>query len=160
MAISTEPYLLIKDAFQSPFNVGQTLYLQDFNPGEVAELNRRHGAPFTSQESDRLWEWTGGHPFLTRLAFYFSVEEKLGLDQLISKSLERSTPFGEHLTHLSFHLKRDSTLRSAMGSILDGNSIDDESAILRLLKAGLIKAEGDQYLCRCALYAAHLQTIL
>ena len=31
MAISTEPYLLIADLNQSPFNVGQLLYLKDFD---------------------------------------------------------------------------------------------------------------------------------
>ena len=46
LVISTEPYELIEDLNQSPFNVGQTLRLQDFTLAQVAELNGRHGSPF------------------------------------------------------------------------------------------------------------------
>ena len=45
LVISTEPYLLINDISQSPFNVGLTLYLEDFTAAQVADLNQRHGAP-------------------------------------------------------------------------------------------------------------------
>ncbi|MEM9090903.1 MAG: AAA-like domain-containing protein, partial [Cyanobacteria bacterium P01_F01_bin.53] len=50
LVISTEPYQLIEDLNQSPFNVGQTLRLQDFTLAQVAELNGRHGSPLGEGE--------------------------------------------------------------------------------------------------------------
>src|SRR5918912_560109 len=42
IAYATEAHLFITDLNQSPFNVGTRLTLEDFTPGEVAELNRRY----------------------------------------------------------------------------------------------------------------------
>jgi len=50
MVISTEPYLLIPDVTQSPFNVGLRLYLKDFDEAQVRDLNRRHGSPVTEDD--------------------------------------------------------------------------------------------------------------
>ena len=38
MVISTEPYLLIADVNQSPFNVGLKIYLEDFNEAQIRDL--------------------------------------------------------------------------------------------------------------------------
>ena len=43
LVISTEPYLLIADVNQSPFNVGLHLGLSDFTVEQVRDLNLRHG---------------------------------------------------------------------------------------------------------------------
>jgi len=67
LVTSTEPYQLIDDLNQSPFNVGEILNLEDFTPAQVAELNRRHDNPLTNEEERRLVEVLGGHPYLTRL---------------------------------------------------------------------------------------------
>ena len=50
LVISTEPYLLIPDLSQSPFNVGLNLYLKDFTPEQVRRLNRLHGYPVKSDQ--------------------------------------------------------------------------------------------------------------
>ncbi|MDJ0619174.1 MAG: AAA-like domain-containing protein [Calothrix sp. MO_192.B10] len=55
LVTSTEPYQLIDDLNQSPFNVGQVIELEDFTSEQVAELNRRHGLPFnTSAEMELM----------------------------------------------------------------------------------------------------------
>ena len=45
LVTSTEPYQLIENLNQSPFNVGEVIDLEDFSAAEVAELNQRHQAP-------------------------------------------------------------------------------------------------------------------
>src|SRR5207245_5802987 len=45
IAYATEAHLFIRDVNQSPFNVGTRLTLEDFTFEQVADLNRRHGAP-------------------------------------------------------------------------------------------------------------------
>ncbi|MGB7087443.1 MAG: AAA-like domain-containing protein, partial [Phormidesmis sp.] len=70
LVISTEPYQLIEDLNQSPFNVGQTLRLQDFTLAQVAELNGRHGSPLGTGELDALMRLLAGHPYLVRRSLY------------------------------------------------------------------------------------------
>jgi hypothetical protein len=76
MVISTEPYLLIPDVNQSPFNVGLNLYLKDFDAVQVRDLNQRHGSPVTESDFPRLMELLGGHPYLTRKALYTLTIER------------------------------------------------------------------------------------
>lgn len=45
VAHSTEPYLWIQDINQSPFNVGFTITMVDFDFLRVTELNAKHGTP-------------------------------------------------------------------------------------------------------------------
>lgn len=40
LVTSTEPYQLIEDLNQSPFNVGQVIELVDFDGDQVTDLNR------------------------------------------------------------------------------------------------------------------------
>jgi hypothetical protein len=69
MSCSTEPYLLIDNLHQSPFNVAVPLVLSDFSQAEVAQLNERHSRSLSIEEVADLFELLGSHPFLTRLAF-------------------------------------------------------------------------------------------
>jgi hypothetical protein len=76
MVISTEPYLLIADPNQSPFNVGLKLSLEDFSMDQVRDLNQRHGAPVRESDIPELTALLGGHPYLTRKALYTVVTEE------------------------------------------------------------------------------------
>src|ERR1043166_1666817 len=50
IAYATEAHLFITDVNQSPFNVGTRLTLEDFTFEQVADLNRRYGAPLQNNE--------------------------------------------------------------------------------------------------------------
>ena len=75
MVISTEPYLLIAN-YQSPFNVGKTIYLEDFNCDQVIKLNHLHSSPINPADISSLMDLIGGHPYLIRQALYVMVTEK------------------------------------------------------------------------------------
>ena len=70
LVTATEPYHLIENLNQSPFNVGEVITLTDFTLEQVAELNRRHGSPLTSAQEQQLMAWVSGHPYLVRKALY------------------------------------------------------------------------------------------
>nr|WP_232224270.1 AAA-like domain-containing protein [Mastigocladopsis repens] len=54
LVTATEPYHLIANLNQSPFNVGEVLLLEDFTPEQVADLNQRHGSPLTRLQASQL----------------------------------------------------------------------------------------------------------
>src|SRR5258706_11276392 len=156
MVISTEPYLLISDGNQSPFNVGTNLYLQDFNAAQIQDLNTRHGSPVAGKEFDELVNIFGGHPFLTRKALYLLVAENLSWENLKATSAEEHGPFGDHLRRYHWMIQQDPALKDALRSIIKNNKCSEEM-LHRLLQAGLVKASGDFVKCRCDLYRMYFE---
>lgn len=152
MAISTEPYLLINDMQQSPFNVGLTLHLEDFGAAQVEALNQRYGVPLAEAELTDLMRLLRGHPYLTRVAFYTLVKDKLTLPDLLNIAASERGPFSAHLQYQWQLLRQDVSLQTAFRQILATGAADNDRARFRLLKAGLIRAEGNRDVCRCDLY--------
>ncbi|MBK7448822.1 MAG: AAA-like domain-containing protein [Anaerolineales bacterium] len=61
LVTSTEPYQLIADLNQSPFNVGLVVELRDFTTDQVKDLNTRHGNPLNSQQIETANLWMDTH---------------------------------------------------------------------------------------------------
>lgn len=156
MVISTEPYLLIADFHQSPFNVGVNLNLQDFNASQIQVLNERHGSPLAGNEFDELVQIFGGHPFLTRKAFYLLVVEKKSWKDLKVTAAAEDGPFADHLRRYHWMIQQDAALKDALRSIIKNNKCSD-ALLHRLLQAGLVKASGDIVKCRCDLYRTYFE---
>ncbi len=157
MVISTEPYLLIDDVNQSPFNVGLRIYLEDFDPAQVRDLNQRHGSPVSEADFVPLFELLGGQPYLTRKALYTIMTERMPWPQLNQVAVQEHGPFGDHLRRQQWLLRNEPALRQALKEIIEQNRCANEAAISRLLHAGLIKGSGDHYACRCDLYRRYFK---
>lgn len=152
MVISTHPYLLIDDVNLSPFNVGLTIHLQDFTPGQVADLNRRHGGPLKPDEIPTLMELVGGHPYLVRQAYYTLVSEGLSLLDLLAAASSPDGPFGKHLLFYAHSLKKNPDLLIAFQQVLREQKAPDESLLERLSAVGLIRQVEGKWRPRCGLY--------
>jgi len=159
MVISTEPYLLIADLNQSPFNVGFELRLEDFNEEQVRELNRRHNSPVKEDDFPELMKLLNGHPYLTRQAFYTLVvkHRQLTWGGLASIAHTDHGPFGGHLRHHYQLLCKDPSLKKALKQVIANNHCADNMALVRLLQAGLVKESGGVYMCRCDLYRMYFE---
>lgn len=160
LVISTEPYLLIDDINQSPFNVSLELNPIDFNEAQVRELNHRYDSPVTEGDLPHLMALLHGHPFLTRQALYMMVTEGLTWTDLSRFALSDQGPFGDHLRHQYRSIRNKPDLKKALLEIIDTNRCSDEAALFRLLQAGLVKGSGDVYTCRCDLYKSYFKNKL
>ncbi|MDX1523415.1 MAG: AAA-like domain-containing protein, partial [Anaerolineae bacterium] len=157
MVISTEPYLLIRDSHQSPFNVGLKIYLEDFDRDQMSELNARHGAPVTDDEFEQWRKFLSGQPYLTRQALYTMVSEQMSWPDLLKVADLDHGPFGDHLRRLNWLLGNEPGLRTAFKQVIESETDPDEMALFRLLQAGLIKGQGQAYVCRCDLYRQYFR---
>ncbi len=157
MVISTEPYLLINDVNQSPFNVGLKIYLEDFDEAQVRDLNQRHNTPVAETNLSQLLTLLGGHPYLTRKALYTMVTERLTWRNLIQTATLDRGLFGDHLRRQQWLLRDEPELREALKQVIEHNRCQDELALFRLLQVGLIKGSGDVYSCRCDLYRLYFK---
>lgn len=160
MVISTEPYLLIADVKQSPFNVGLRLNLRDFDESQVRDLNQRHGSPVCESDFHQLNNLLGGHPYLTRQALYALVTEKKSWADLARVAATDHGPFGDHLRRYHWLLRDEPDLRKALKEVIRDERCEDELLGYRLLRAGLVKGSGDSCICRCDLYRMYFETKL
>jgi len=60
-----EPTELIKDKNKSPFNIGDKIYLDDFEKEEHYEFIRKSRLKIDEQISEEIFNWTNGNPRLT-----------------------------------------------------------------------------------------------
>jgi len=157
LVISTEPYLLIDDIHQSPFNVGLYLGLEDFDADQVRDLNTRHGSPVEDHQLPELMALLNGHPFLTRLALYKMVAENISWTDLKQTAPTDHGPFADHLRHQYWIIHDKPELKGALRDIILTQCCPDEKSLFRLLQAGLIKGSGDAYTYRCDLYKKYFQ---
>jgi hypothetical protein len=157
LVTSTEPYQLIQNLNQSPFNVGEVIDLADFTLEQVADLNRRHGAPLTPGDEQHLMTILSGHPYLVRRALYLVASKRLSATELFSQATDERGPFGDHLRYhlFRFHGKKD--LIEGMQQVISKNTCADDLVFFRLRGAGLVKREGRAVMPRCQLYAIYFR---
>ena len=138
LVISTEPYLLIRQADRSPFNVVPATELSPFTLAECQELNAKYGHLLKPPQVGELYDLLLGHPYLTRLAYYRIIgPDQYDFNNLIEKADEERGPFGEHLRAKLADLRADTELLQGMRQILDPEDEPGEDLYYRLHGAGL-----------------------
>ncbi len=160
LVISTEPYLLIPDLSQSPFNVGYKIQLDDFDDDQVRDLNQRHNSPLKECDIPQFMTLLNGHPYLTRLALYTLVTEQLTWTELNDIAVTAQSPFSDHLRHHYRLLLNNRDLRVALEEVIKRERCNNEKAFFCLQQAGLVKGVGDKCACRCGLYRSYFSGIL
>ena len=153
LVTSTEPYQLIADLNQSPFNVGIVVELTDFTPAEVAKLNERYGNCLSPADLGTLIDLLSGHPYLTRKAIYLVASGRFKFDQLMRNASEDDGPFGDHLRNHLFRMTDQKELKEALVTVIRHHRCADEHAFFRLKGAGLIRRMGTDVLPRNRLYS-------
>jgi hypothetical protein len=153
LVTSTEPYQLIENLNQSPFNVGEVIDLNSFKLDQVQTLNQIHGNPLNSAEVQQLMELLGGHPYLIRRALYLLAGGRITASELFSQAADDRGPFGDHLRYHLFRLHNRPELIDAFRQVINHNRCQDERIAYRLQGAGLVRRSGNQVLPRFQLYA-------
>ncbi|MEA5463664.1 AAA-like domain-containing protein [Leptothoe sp. PORK10 BA2] len=154
---STEPYQLIADLNQSPFNVGENLRLQDFDAQQVHRLNALHGSPLSAVEEQRLMKLVNGHPYLVRKALYLVASGRMAAQDMFAQAREEHGPFGDHLKYHLFRMYGNKELVRGFLKILKDQVCEDEVLYFRLHGAGLVCREGQSVFPRCQLYADYFR---
>ncbi|MBD2497902.1 AAA-like domain-containing protein [Nostoc sp. FACHB-280] len=157
LVTSTEPYQLIDNLNQSPFNVGVVIDLEDFTAQQVADLNHRHGSPLNFNEEQQLIALLSGHPYLIRLALYWVASRRLSNDELFASATADNGPFGNHLRNHLFRLHNKTELIKGMLQVIHQNTCEDERVFFRLRGAGLVHRQGRVVMPRCQLYAKYFR---
>lgn len=158
LVTSTEPYQLIENLNQSPFNVGQVIELSDFTIENVNDLNQRHENPLNKAEVERLMNLLGGHPYLVRRALYLVASKRISSNELFSHAVEDRGPFGDHLRYHLFRIHDKPELVKGMQEVTRNKTCRDEKIFFRLRGAGLVRRiDAQTVVARCQLYADYFR---
>lgn len=157
MAYATED-TLIKNIHQSPFNVGVSLLVEDFNAAEVKEFTQKCKVRLDADQVRQFIDLVGGHPFLVergleKLAEWEkdSVQDPFAL--LLATSLMESGPFGDHLYAMLGRLAASPVLYTALRAFLSGASPLSLEEFHRLRMAGILNGDSARTAQpRCGLY--------
>jgi hypothetical protein len=121
LVIQTDAGLLMKDALSSPFNVGIEVELQPFALAQTLELNERLKQPLKVAQVKQLEDLLGGHPFLTRLAFYrLTGRDDLDFAGLMRAAADEDGPFGDHLLNLRLKVGQRKELLKELRDFVKG----------------------------------------
>ena len=155
LVTATEPYHLIANLNQSPFNVGEVIQLHDFSLEQVADLNQRHHSPLSPRQVEQLMGQLHGHPYLVRRALYLIASGRIGFDALVEQAATNYGPFGDHLRYHLFRIVDNQELVAALQQVIRSGQCDNTKTSRLLIAAGLVRKEADQLVPRCQLYGAY-----
>ena len=146
LSTSTEPQFFIDRPHESPFNVGVTLPLEDFQPEQVARLNALHPRPLATATSSGCTRSSAATRIsrARRCTWLASSAPTARIDELFAQATEDAGPFGDHLRDYLLRLQGKPELIPRCGRWSSGTRGGDELLIHRLQAAGLVRREGKQ----------------
>ncbi len=153
LVISTEPYMLIENSAQSPFNVGEVITLEDFSLANVEDLNHRHGQPLNAEEVSALYSLVGGHPYLVRQSLYRVATKQVNTQELLQTATQDNSIFSDHLRRYLSYFNDQPALKPWMLDIIAGKNDIPNEIYDKLHGAGLVKLVNGMIVSRCRLYA-------
>ncbi len=136
LVVATEPNLLIQDGEQSPFNVAEPFRLPPFSRVDLDHLNQVFGQPLSVADLDALHDLVGGHPYLTRMAFWH-LSVGVSFHDLQRQAVNEDGPFGEHLRAKLTQLQRRQSSLDAYRELVHRNVQPQPDTYWRLQAAGL-----------------------
>lgn len=158
LAHSQEVYISL-NVNQSPFNVGQTVKLSEFNKAQIQDLVQRHGLCWSDAEVDQLVDMVDGHPFLVRKALYLIASGKLTLEEFLALAPTQQGPYGNHLTHHLSNLNNDPKLKAALKRVVTSDRPVrlEQDQQFKLCSMGLVELEKNEVLPLCNLYRIYFR---
>jgi len=158
---ATEPHLFITDQFQSPFNVGTKMEMQDFTIDQVGHLNELYESPIRSQDDlKRFYALFQGQPYLSRRGFYelTRLPIPLTLEQLVSEADKDEGPFGDHLRRILIMVARDDKTLNVVKGLVHNQPVPDHKSFYGLRSGGLISGRAPETAqFRCSIYESYLK---
>lgn len=158
IAHSQEVYLPLK-INQSPFNVGFSVELTEFNAEQVMDLVRRHRLNLSVGQVELLMKMCEGYPYLIRLALYEIAQGRTTLEKFLQLAPTEEGSYTEHLRRHLLNLEQHSELLTAMKVLVNSEQPVNisSSEAFKLKGMGLVKFRGNQVMPSCDLYRLYFQ---
>ncbi|MDJ0798901.1 MAG: AAA-like domain-containing protein [Calothrix sp. MO_167.B12] len=151
---STEQYPEL-DTNHSPFNVGVTIELPEFNLQQIEALAKWHRLDGVGEQGlSQLMVSLGGHPYLMQQAISHLKSQPDSIESLLQLAPTEQGIFGDHLRQQLWHLQHNPLLELGYKQVVNANEpirLDTEVAF-KLHSLGLVKLAGNNCVPSCDLY--------
>jgi pimeloyl-ACP methyl ester carboxylesterase len=144
---------------QSPFNVGLSVEIGEFNLTQIKELVQKYSLSFSDTEINQLKEMIDGHPYLLTTALGEIAKGNFTLSKFLEIAPTNQSPYGKFLNFYVSELAENNLLKAAMQQVINSDipiQIDSTQA-LKLRSLGLIEFKGNEVQCLCNLYRLYFQ---
>ena len=165
IAYSTDIYVPLQ-LHQSPFNIGLSLSLPQFNLEQVQDLAQRYGLDWHDEVGTQnvvsLQAMVGGHPYLVSLALYHLYQGEMALKELLQTAPTTAGIYSHYLRSHLITLREQPQLATALQQVIiadDGVQLD-AITVHKLESMGLIQLEGDRSKPSCELYRLYFRAQL
>ena len=160
---STEIYIPLS-IHQSPFNVGLSLKLVEFNQKQIRELAASYGLEeveknLNGEQLESLVKIVNGHPYLLSLAFYHLITNNITWKKLVNEAATESSIYINHLRNLLVTLNQYPELKKAYKKVVNSDVSIQLNPIMtyELESMGLVKIQGNKLTPRCELYRLYFR---
>ncbi|AVZ29508.1 AAA-like domain-containing protein [Nodularia spumigena CS-584] len=153
IAHSQEAYISL-NVNQSPFNVGLSVEIGEFNATQIKELVQRHKLNWSDSQIEQLRGMIDGHPYLLRTALYQIGTGNLTLEQFLKVAPTDEGLYRGFLRPYLSLLEQDESLKRAMQKVIKSDIPVqlDSAQSFKLRSLGLIEFKGNEVECPCNLY--------
>ena len=162
------PSDLIQDPRTTPFNVGKRVDLKDFTRKEAMSFAAAMG-PDGQAKLERVFHWTGGHPYLTQtLCNELATQPRTGVDELVRRRYldARAKDSDTNLADVANRLmgrgdpnvsdEDRANVLSQYQALIKGRPVTDDEAnpaLGRIKLSGVARVEGGRLKPRNLIYA-------
>ncbi|MEM7593408.1 MAG: AAA-like domain-containing protein [Cyanobacteria bacterium P01_A01_bin.83] len=160
---STEIYIAL-NLNQSPFNVGLSIKLEEFNSQQVQELAKRYGLDqeqfnIYPEQIKSLSQIVGGHPYLISLAFCHLVTQNSDIEQIIQEATTDTGIYRDHLRGYLVTFGNYPQLAAAYKTVIQSDQAVKLNSIsaYELESMGLVKLKGNETTPACELYRIYFR---
>ena len=158
---STEVYIPLHQ-HQSPFNIGLSIELPEFNPEQVLDLAKRYQLDWTTDAVQALMALVGGKPDLIRLTLDWAAHQHLSLDTILAKAIAPQGIYHEHLRQQFRLMQKYPDLMPLLEEVMTQSqpvNLTPEQGF-RLESLGLVKLENYDARPSCDLYRQYFGPLL
>ncbi|AUT00285.1 serine/threonine protein kinase [Nostoc sp. CENA543] len=159
---STESYPSL-DINHSPFNVGSTIELLEFNLQQVIELaNQNNLGKQREQDLSAFMGLIGGHPYLMQQAINHLKNQQVTPEELLRLAPTEQGIFRDHLRQQFQHLQRNPQLELGYKKVVMTNTpvMLDTEVTFKLHSLGLVKLVSNDCVPSCDLYRQYFSNRL
>ena len=149
---------------QSPFNIGLSLQLGEFNSEQAWELAQRYGLErndrgIKSEQIQSLVQLVSGHPYLLNLAFYHLLTRDRDLEKIIREAPTDTGIYRDHLRGHLVTLSKNSELTAVYKQIVEADKplVVNSLTSYELESIGLVKLHEDKTAPLCELYRRYFR---
>ena len=149
---------------QSPFNVGLSLQLKEFNSEQAWELAQRYGldnkdCDIKPEQIQSLVQLVSGHPYLLNLAFYHLLTRDRNLEKIIREAPTDTGIYRDHLREHLVTLSKYPELTAVYKQIVEADKplVVNSLTSYELESIGLVKLHKNQTAPLCELYRLYFR---